>query len=73
LIATSLENYEALALRLAHDENLLAMLKAKLSHNRDTCPLFDTPQFTRHLELAYVTAHQRAQAGLAPDHIVIPQ
>ena len=72
LIATSLENYEALALRLARDESLLALLKAKLSRNRDTCALFDTPRFTRHLEAAYVTAHERGQAGLAPDHIVVP-
>jgi protein O-GlcNAc transferase len=73
LVAKSLDDYETLALKLARDRLLLGSLKAQLAGNRDCCPLFDTQQFARHLEAAYVAAHERAQAGLAPDHIVVPR
>ena len=42
LIVSNLEEYEALALKLARDPALLAEIKAKLARNRDTYPLFDT-------------------------------
>jgi predicted O-linked N-acetylglucosamine transferase (SPINDLY family) len=73
LIAKSLDDYEALALRLARDRLLLGSLKAQLAGNRDRCALFDTRRFARHLEAAYVAAYERDQAGLAPDHIVVPR
>jgi len=66
LITTSLEDYEALALRLARDPALLATMKDKLLRNRDTYPLFDTARFTRHLEAAYATMWQRYQSGEPP-------
>jgi protein O-GlcNAc transferase len=66
LITTSLEEYEALALRLARDPVLLGGIKDKLLHNRDTYPLFDTARFTRHLEVAYTTMWQRYQRGEPP-------
>jgi predicted O-linked N-acetylglucosamine transferase (SPINDLY family) len=66
LITTSLEDYEALALKLAHDSALMAAFKRKLAHNRDTYPLFDTVRFARHIEAAYVTMWERYQKGKAP-------
>lgn len=66
LITTSLEDYEALALKLACDPALLAATKDKLARNRLTAPLFDTARFTRHLEAAYVTMYERAQRGEPP-------
>jgi protein O-GlcNAc transferase len=66
LIATSLEEYETLALQLACDPSLLALIKAKLARNRDTCPLFDTERFTRHVETAYVTMWQAYREGRPP-------
>jgi protein O-GlcNAc transferase len=62
-----------LAAKLAGDPELVASIRMKLARNRLSQPLFDTALFTRHLEAAYVATHERAQAGLAPDHIVIPQ
>src|SRR4029077_1308498 len=47
LIASSLEEYEALALELAGNPTMLTDLKAKLARNREKYPLFDTPRFTR--------------------------
>jgi protein O-GlcNAc transferase len=61
LITTSLDEYEALALRLAHDPGLLAAITSKLAQNRNT--LFDTPRFTRHIESAYATMWRRFQNG----------
>jgi protein O-GlcNAc transferase len=63
LITTSLDEYEALALRLAHDPGLLAAITSKLAQNRNTYPLFDTPRFTRHIESAYATMWRRFQNG----------
>jgi len=66
LITSSLEEYEALALKLARDPALLAETKDKLAKNRLTTPLFDTERFTRHLEAAYRTMYERAQRGQPP-------
>jgi protein O-GlcNAc transferase len=71
LITISLEDYEALALKLAHEPSLLASLKAKLARNRSTHPLFDTARFTRHLEAAYATMWRRYQRGEAPLAIAV--
>ena len=66
LITTSLEDYEALALKFAHDPCFLQAIKAKLVRNRDTYPLFDTARFTRHIEAAYTTMWQRYQSEESP-------
>jgi hypothetical protein len=34
--------------------------------------LFDTKLFTKHIEAAYTAMYERHKAGLAPDHIIIP-
>jgi protein O-GlcNAc transferase len=66
LIAASLEDYEALALKLAGEPYFLAAIKTELALNRDTCPLFDTDRITRHIESAYTTMWERHQSGQAP-------
>lgn len=53
LITTSLEDYEALVLRLARDAQARLALRDKLRLNRATMPLFNTERFTRNLERAY--------------------
>ena len=63
MIAGSLEDYEALALRLACDADFCSAIKEKLAHNRTTYPLFDTRRFTRHLEKAFTMMWQRCQRG----------
>lgn len=66
LVTATLAEYEALALRLAQDQNALAAIKGKLAANRDSCPLFDTDRFRRHIESAYQTMWERCQRGLPP-------
>jgi tetratricopeptide (TPR) repeat protein len=51
----SLEEYEALALRLAREPALLSAYRGRLEKNRLTAPLFDTDRFRGHLEQAYLT------------------
>ena len=72
LITTSLEDYEQMAVDLATHPEKLTAIKGKLAEHRLTTPLFDIKLFTRHIEAAYEAMYERHQAGLAPDHIVIP-
>ena len=72
LITRSREDYEALALKLATDGDLLSGIKDKLAANRATCPLFDTDRFRRHIEAAYITMSERAQRGESPSSIIVP-
>ncbi len=72
LISTTPEAYKSMAIDLAIHPEKLAAIKHKLAENRLTTPLFDTKLFTKHIEAAYTMMHECHQAGLAPDHIVIP-
>jgi protein O-GlcNAc transferase len=71
LVTNSLEEYEALAMKIAHDPALLAALKARLAANRKTYPLFDTRRFARNIEVAYTTMWQRSQRGEAPQSFAV--
>ena len=71
LVTRSLEEYETLALRLAREPGLLASIKSKLASNRDRCPLFDTPRFTRHIEAAYSHMWQRHQRAEPPSNYAV--
>ena len=71
LVTESLEDYEALALRLARDPAALANLKSRLAAERATMKLFDAARFTRHLEAAYVTMHERRQRRLKPEGFAV--
>jgi protein O-GlcNAc transferase len=72
LITRSLDEYEALALRLAREPALLSAFKAKLVQNRHTYPLFDTRRFTRHIEAAYLTMWERHRGGEPPTSFFVP-
>jgi predicted O-linked N-acetylglucosamine transferase (SPINDLY family) len=73
LITQSLEEYEALALKVARTPEMLASFKARLTRNRTTEPLFDTKRFTRNLEAAYLAMWRRHQSGQAPQAITIEE
>jgi predicted O-linked N-acetylglucosamine transferase (SPINDLY family) len=66
LIAQSLDEYEALALKLARDPAALAAVREKVARHRDTHALFDTVRFTRNLEAAYQAMWERHQRGERP-------
>ena len=66
LVTNTLDEYEALALKLASDRTFLAAMKSKLIANKTTFPLFDTSRFTRYIEAAYREAFERHQRGEPP-------
>jgi len=72
LIASSLEDYAALALKLARDPTGLAAVRTKLARHRDSYPLFDTARFTRNFEAALATMHARRRNGEPPEHFELP-
>ena len=71
LVTHNLEDYEALALKLAGDRNMLAGAKARLAANRATYPLFDTDRFRRHIEAAYKMMWDIYQRGEQPASLAI--
>ena len=72
LVTNNLEEYGALALKLARDPVPLADIKARIICNRDTCPLFDTARLARHIEAAYMTMWERWQRGEPPASFAVP-
>jgi len=71
LITQNQEEYEALAIKLANNTQMLAAIKQKLVKNRLTAPLFNSLQFTQHLEQAYIKMYEYHQAGLPTECITI--
>jgi protein O-GlcNAc transferase len=66
LVTRSLDDYEALALKLATDPMLITSIRQKLDANRKTSPLFDTDRLRRHIEHAYMMMWDIAQRGESP-------
>jgi protein O-GlcNAc transferase len=71
LIASSPEEYERVALRLAGDPPRLAALRRNLTEGRDSNPLFDRPRTTRHIETAYARMWGAWLSGASPTAFVI--
>ena len=71
LVASSLAEYEAIALALARDTEALARLRKKLATNRSTQPLFDTARITRNLETAYTRMWERTRRGEPPESFIV--
>ncbi len=63
LIASSDEEYFALALRLATHPDELGLIRRRLADNRLTCPLFDTSRFTRDIERLFMAMWEDHRAG----------
>jgi predicted O-linked N-acetylglucosamine transferase (SPINDLY family) len=66
LVTYSLEDYEALALKLAHDPSSLQLVRRKLGDRRATCALFDIDRLRRHIEAAYSTMWEVYRRGERP-------
>jgi protein O-GlcNAc transferase len=72
LVTATAEIYQQTAIELAKEPAKLEAIKQKLRHNRLSTPLFNTERFTGHVEAAYTAMVGRHYAGLAPDHILVP-
>jgi predicted O-linked N-acetylglucosamine transferase (SPINDLY family) len=66
MVTSNLEEYEAVALKLARDPPLLKSIRSRLEANRSTHPLFDTDRFRRHIEAAYTRMWEYWQRGESP-------
>jgi protein O-GlcNAc transferase len=66
LVTRSLAEYETLALRIAKDAGFCASLKDKLGRNRQSCALFDTARFARHIEACYERMWRTYRNGQPP-------
>jgi protein O-GlcNAc transferase len=71
LITHSLEEYEALAVKLARNPVELQEIRQRIANNRLVAPLFDTPRFVRNLETAYKEMWKIFLAGEAPKQIEV--
>jgi protein O-GlcNAc transferase len=66
LIASTAEEYEAIALSLARDRGRLSDIRQRLANARATTALFDIDGFARGMEAAYLEMHARAGRGERP-------
>jgi predicted O-linked N-acetylglucosamine transferase (SPINDLY family) len=66
LVTRNADEYETTARHLARSPALLADLRARLTRDRPTLPLFDSARFCRHLEEAFHGMWQRSERGEAP-------
>ena len=73
LIVTTPEQYEATAIALARDREVLGGIRRNLSETIRTTPLFDTQRFTRDLESAFAAMHALRVANKAPVDINLAQ
>jgi predicted O-linked N-acetylglucosamine transferase (SPINDLY family) len=71
LVTRDLEEYETLALALAHDPARLAGLRARLAEYRLPSPLYDTDRFRRHIEAAYLRMMEILRQGRQPESFTI--
>lgn len=71
LAAASEAEYEALALDLASNPERMKEVRGRLAQGRTSAPLFRTADYTRRLENAFATMHERRLCGLAAEHFDI--
>ena len=66
LVTYGLDEYEAMALKLARDRRLLESLRTRLEQSKRSAPLFDADRFRRHIESAFTTMWEIWQRGDEP-------
>jgi predicted O-linked N-acetylglucosamine transferase (SPINDLY family) len=71
LVTANLEDYEAVAAKLASDPPVLQGIRRRLQENRGSQPLFDMDRLRRHIEAAYETMWDIHARGESPRHFSI--
>jgi len=56
---------------LGSSPDRLRATRGRLATRLIDSPLFDSAEFVRYLEAAYVLVNERAQSGLPPDHLFV--
>jgi protein O-GlcNAc transferase len=70
LATSGLQEYEQLALALAHDRARLSALRRRLHEERDRCALFDAARYARNFDALIGRMVERLDQGLAPAHLL---
>jgi len=71
LVASTAEDYEAIALSLARDRSRLSNIRSRLKQARGK--LFDAERFARDIEAAFLEMHTRCKDGKRPQDLrVVP-
>lgn len=71
LAVATLDEYEAMAIRLATEPETLSSLRQRLIGNRLTVPLFDIDRYAYHLEQAYERMWEIHRAGRPPEAFAV--
>lgn len=71
LATASLDDYEALALRLAADRPRLGSYRQQLETHRLSLPLFNTERYARNLEAAFAHMHDLHESGRSPEAFAV--
>jgi protein O-GlcNAc transferase len=71
LVTHNLDDYEALAARLASDPSQLGRIRERLERNRAAHPLFDMNRLRRHIEAAYLGMWDIHARSEAPRHFSV--
>ena len=70
LITNSLHEYQKLAIKIANGNNI-SDIKNKLNNNIKSTALFNTKNFTKYVEEAYIKIYEQNKKGLKPENIFI--
>ena len=71
LITENVEDYIRLAIELAENPKRLVQIRTNLAQAKTSSPLFNSVQFTRGLEQAYVQMIETLNKDLKPSHIYL--
>lgn len=69
LVTSTPAEFETRAVTLAKQPDQLRALRDRLHNTRESCLLFDSVRFTKHIEDAYRRMLERYHGGLPADHI----
>ena len=68
LVKENLEDYEAMALKISNDLDLLEKLKIKILENKNSSNVFKPEVYTRNIEKIYKKVYQNYTEGLKPQN-----
>lgn len=71
LVTHTAAEYESLAITLAQNPARLQALRDRLNAQKNQSPLFNTRQFARDIEAAYIAMYERQRKGLPPEVIEV--
>jgi predicted O-linked N-acetylglucosamine transferase (SPINDLY family) len=72
LVASTMDDYETMAVRMAHDAAERRSIRKTLQVQRNSCALFDSRSYVRSLEWAFNKMFDQFQSGQTPATFTVP-